>query len=57
LARGERGELRLGVSPGVHYIAQTMLAEATRRLAHVRVRVVQASTGALSEEVAAGDLD
>jgi len=45
------------VSPGVHYIAQTMLAEATRRLAHVRVRVVQASTGALSEEVAAGDLD
>ena len=45
------------MSPGVHYIAQTVLAEATRRLAHVRVRVVQASTGALSEEVAAGDLD
>lgn len=57
LARGERGELRLGVSPGVHYIAQTMLAEAAQRLAQVRIRVVQHSTGVLSEAVAAGELD
>jgi len=57
LTRGERGELRLGMSPGVHYIAQTMLAEAARRLARLRIRAVQDSTGALSEAVATGELD
>lgn len=56
-ARGERGELRLGMSPGVHYIAQAMLAEAEQRLVRVRVRARQDSTGALTEGVAAGELD
>ena len=56
-ARGERGQLRLGMSPGVHYIAQAMLAEAEQRLARVRVRARQDSTGALTEVLAAGGLD
>lgn len=57
LARGELGELRLGMSPGVHYIAQAMLAEAADRLPEVRVRARQDSTGALSDAVATGELD
>jgi DNA-binding transcriptional LysR family regulator len=57
MARGERGELRLGFSPGVHYIAQAVLAEAGRRLPAVRVRARQDSSGALSEEVAEGELE
>lgn len=56
-ARGERGELRLGMSPGVHYIAQALLAEAEQGLARVRVRARQDSTGPLTEGVAAGALD
>ena len=56
-ARGERGELRLGMSPGGHYIAQAMLAEAAGRLPQVRVRARQDSTGVLSDAVATGELD
>jgi DNA-binding transcriptional LysR family regulator len=54
---GERGELRLGVSPGVHYVARALLAEHTRRREAVRVRARQDSTGALSRAVARGELD
>jgi DNA-binding transcriptional LysR family regulator len=57
VARGERGELRLGFSPGVHYVAQAILAEAGRRLPGVRTRARQDSSGALSEEVAQGELE
>jgi DNA-binding transcriptional LysR family regulator len=57
VARGERGELRLGFSPGLHYIAQAVLAEAGRRLPAVRIRARQDSSGALSEEVAEGELE
>ena len=57
VARGERGELRLGFSPGVHYVAQAVLAEAGRRLPAVRTRARQDSSGALSREVAEGDLE
>jgi DNA-binding transcriptional LysR family regulator len=57
VARGERGELRLGFSPGVHYVAQAILAEAGRRLPGVRTRARQDSSGALSEEVVQGDLE
>lgn len=57
LARGEQGELRFGMSPGAHYIAQAMLAEAAEALPGVRVRARQDSTGALCEEVAGGGLD
>lgn len=57
LARGELGELLLGMSPGVHYIAQPLLAEAADRLPDVRVRARQDSTGVLSDAVATGELD
>jgi DNA-binding transcriptional LysR family regulator len=57
VARGERGELRLGFSPGLHYIAQAVLAEVGRRLPAVRTRARQDSSGALSEEVAEGELE
>jgi DNA-binding transcriptional LysR family regulator len=57
VARGERGELRLGFSPGVHYVAQAILAEAGRRLPAVRTRARQDSSGALAREVAAGKLE
>ena len=57
VARGERGELRLGFSPGLHYVAQAVLAEAGRRMPGVRTRARQDSSGALSREVAEGDLE
>jgi DNA-binding transcriptional LysR family regulator len=57
VARGERGELRLGFSPGLHYVAQAILAEAGRRLPAVRWRARQDSSGALSEEVVQGELE
>jgi DNA-binding transcriptional LysR family regulator len=57
VARGERGELRLGFSPGVHYVAQAVLAEASRRLPDVRTRARQDSSGALAREVAEGKLE
>jgi DNA-binding transcriptional LysR family regulator len=57
VARGDRGELRLGFSPGVHYVAQAVLAEAGRRLPAVRTRARQDSSGALAREVAVGELE
>jgi DNA-binding transcriptional LysR family regulator len=56
-ARGEGGELRLGFSPGLHYVAQAILAEAGRRLPAVRTRARQDSSGALSQEVIQGELE
>jgi DNA-binding transcriptional LysR family regulator len=56
-ARGERGELRLGISPGVHYIARTLLAELGERMPDVRVRALQDSSGALERGLARGELD
>ena len=47
-AHGERGELRLGLSPGVHYIARTLLAELGKRMPDVDVRALQDSSGALA---------
>jgi DNA-binding transcriptional LysR family regulator len=57
VVRGERGELRLGFSPGLHYVAQAVLAEAGRRLPAVRTRARQDSSGALAREVAEGELE
>jgi DNA-binding transcriptional LysR family regulator len=57
VGRGERGELRLGFSPGLHYVAQAILAEAGRRLPAVRMRARQDSSGALSDEVIQGQLE
>jgi DNA-binding transcriptional LysR family regulator len=56
-ASGERGELRLGFSPGAHYVAQALLAEFGRRRPQVRVRAQQDNSGALAERVAGGDLE
>ncbi len=56
-AAGESGELRLGLSPGAHYVAQPLLAEFARRRPNVRVRAHQDSSGALAEQVAGGRLE
>ena len=56
-AHGEAGELRLGLSPGAHYVAQPLLAEFARRRPRVRVRARQDSSGALAEQVADGRLE
>src|ERR671915_910458 len=57
VARGERGELRLGFSPGLHYVAQAVLAEAGRRLPEVRTRARQDSSRALATGGAQAGLD
>jgi DNA-binding transcriptional LysR family regulator len=56
-AQGEAGELRLGLSPGAHYVAQPLLAEFARRRPQVRVRARQDNSGALAEQVADGRLE
>jgi DNA-binding transcriptional LysR family regulator len=56
-AHGEHGELRLGLSPGAHYLAQPLLAEFARARPHVRVRATQDNSGALAEQVADGRLE
>jgi len=56
-ARGEGGELWLGLSPGAHYLAQAVLAEFAKRRPKVRVRASQDSSGALAEQVATGRLE
>jgi DNA-binding transcriptional LysR family regulator len=53
-AEGRRGELRLGFSPGVHYLAQRLLAELGPG---VRVSARQDNTGVLSGLVARGELE
>jgi LysR family transcriptional regulator, benzoate and cis,cis-muconate-responsive activator of ben and cat genes len=55
--RGELGELRLGISPGAHYVAQTLLSEFARRRPQVRVRASQDNSGALAAQIAAGRLE
>lgn len=56
-ARGEAGELRVGLSPGAHYVAQALLAEFARRRPNVRVRASQDSSAVLAEQVANGRLE
>jgi DNA-binding transcriptional LysR family regulator len=55
--RGELGELRLGISPGAHYVAQTLLSEFARGRPQVRVRASQDNSGALAAQIAAGRLE
>lgn len=55
--RGELGELRLGISPGAHYMAQTLLSEFARRRPKVRVRATQDNSGALAAQIASGQLE
>lgn len=56
-AAGERGELRLGVSPGAHYTAQRLLTAFAHRAPGVRVRASHQSSGTLAEQIARGELD
>jgi DNA-binding transcriptional LysR family regulator len=56
-ARGEAGELRLGLSPGAHYLAQSLLADFAKARPHVRIRAHTDSSGALAAAVADGALD
>jgi DNA-binding transcriptional LysR family regulator len=51
---GHRGELRLGFSPGVHYLAQRVLTDLDPR---VRVSARQENTGILCELVARAELE
>jgi DNA-binding transcriptional LysR family regulator len=53
-AGGRCGSLRLGFSPGVHYLAHRVLAELDPG---VRVSARQDNTGVLSELVAGGELE
>jgi LysR family transcriptional regulator, benzoate and cis,cis-muconate-responsive activator of ben and cat genes len=55
--RGELGELRLGISPGAHYVAQALLSEFARRRPSVRVRASQDNSGALAAQIAEGRLE
>lgn len=56
-AAGERGELRVGLSPGAHYVSQAALASFQRTRPHVRISALQESSGSLARRVAAGVLD
>jgi DNA-binding transcriptional LysR family regulator len=56
-ARGERGELRLGISPGVHYVAQAVLSRLTIDRRSIRIRARQDSSTALARDIAADELD
>ena len=53
-ADGRRGALRLGFSPGVHYLAQRLLAELGPG---VQVSARQDNTGVLADLVARGELE
>jgi DNA-binding transcriptional LysR family regulator len=56
-AAGEAGTLRLGFSPGAHYVAQAVLAELARERPALRVHARQDNTGVLVRLVAAGELE
>ena len=57
LARGEQGELRVGLSPGAHYLAQSVLTAFREARPQVRIRAAQDSSGALAQQVGEGGLD
>jgi len=56
-AQGEVGELRLGLSPGAHYLVQPLLAEFARRRPRLRVQARQDSSSVLAEQVAPRQLE
>jgi DNA-binding transcriptional LysR family regulator len=56
-ATGQEGALRLGFSPGAHYVAQLALAELARVRPALRVHARQDNTGLLVGLVAAGELE
>jgi DNA-binding transcriptional LysR family regulator len=56
-ADGRRGELRLGFSPGTHYLAQRILATLAEARPDVRVVARQDNTGVLVGLIAGGELE
>ncbi len=54
---GEAGSLRLGFSPGAHYVAQAVLAQLARERPALRVHARQDNTGVLVGLVASGELE
>jgi DNA-binding transcriptional LysR family regulator len=56
-AAGEAGTLRLGFSPGAHYVAQALLATLAREWPALRVHARQDNTGLLVRLVADGELE
>jgi DNA-binding transcriptional LysR family regulator len=51
------GVLRVGLSPGVHYRAESLVQGFHARCPRTRVEVREASTGTLVDQVAVGELD
>jgi DNA-binding transcriptional LysR family regulator len=56
LAAGEEGEVRLGLSPGAHYVAERMLARFRTERPRVGVTARVDNSGVLVDAVAAGEL-
>ena len=56
-AGGARGELRLGFSPGAHYLAQRLLARLAEARPDVRVVAREDNTGVLVRLIAGGELE
>jgi DNA-binding transcriptional LysR family regulator len=56
-AGGRRGELRLGFSPGTHYLAQRLLAALAEARPDVRVVAREDNTGVLVRLIARGELE
>jgi DNA-binding transcriptional LysR family regulator len=54
---GSAGVLRVGLSPGVHYRAQSLVQAFHARRPRTRVEVREGSTGTLVDQVAVGELD
>jgi DNA-binding transcriptional LysR family regulator len=54
---GSAGLLRVGLSPGVHYRAQSLVQAFHARRPRTRIEVREASTGTLVDQVAVGELD
>src|SRR5918999_5459883 len=56
-AGGERGSLRIGISPGTHELTQGLLAELRERWPGLAFEAKQDNSGVLCADVAAGRLD
>ena len=56
-AAGEGATLDVGLSPGVHYLAERALARLADSDPRVRVRAIAANTGAVARQVADGTLE
>jgi DNA-binding transcriptional LysR family regulator len=53
----EEATLDVGLSPGVHYLAERALARLAESAPQVRVRAIATNTGAVARQVAAGSLE